>query len=67
MKKIAQFNYKWVSDKDKVVRLPNGLQADSKYSLADVLDEALVSKRTNSKDLKMLSHIIPCCRQDKSK
>ena len=70
MNKIARFAYKWINKEDAsrgFVRKPDGLHLDAKYSLANVLEEARTSNIINKKEAKMLSHIIPCCRKDKSK
>lgn len=69
LRKIAQFAYTWI-DNDAgadVIKLPDGLSADSHYSLADVLEDARASKIITKQESDMLSHIIPCCRKDKSK
>ena len=43
MKKISKFAYNWKNKEDAkrgFVRCPDGLAADSKFSLTDVLEEA---------------------------
>lgn len=66
MKKISQFQYKW-DTKDESVRKPDGISKDSKFSLENLVSEAKQSHKISDKEAQMLSHIIPCCRQDKSK
>ena len=66
MKKIESFQYQWAAE-DNNPKRPNGLEADSKYSLADVLGEAKMSERLTQQDMDMLNGILPCCRKDRGK
>lgn len=71
MNKIAQYSYNWVDNTNtgtqKIVKKPDGLNADSQFSLTNVLEEALTSDKVTQKEQNKLSHNIPCCRRDKSK
>ena len=71
MNKIAQYAYHWVENVDggtsEFVKKPDGVNADSEYTLSDVLDDARASRIITKQEAEMLRHIIPCCRKDKSK
>ena len=71
MSKIAKFAYQWEENSDdyqrKFIKKPDGLKADSTYSLSDVLIEAQSSNIISRVESEMLRHIIPCCRQDRGK
>ena len=65
MKKITRFQYNW-NIADDAIKKQDGL-SDNKYSLANVLEEAVSSRKTNIKTAELLNHIIPCCRMDRGK
>ena len=69
MKRIAHLAYTWDSHigVQEPVRKQNGIEANSKYSLTNLLDEVRETDFLEPYEVDILGHIIPCCRKDKNK